>query len=213
MKKKLITLLLLVLAVCVMLGAAAEELKSIYNSSIFLVSSQCWRTSSMLAENDDEADYVKGAITFIEYRDGEYRTAKDDRRQVVDGGTYSAKKTFDVGTGCGLTDEDLWYITFTFNKNTTTKTILYNTNALVFSTSRVTYLGKDVKEYAQNAEDLTRVLLESKENIAIEVDEKIVLFKKGIGDGKIIVGVNSKEFYDLFYKGTIENYYTIDFEE
>ena len=214
MKKWILPLVILCSALLLM-GAAQETEKTIENKTLSAISLQYCITSKTFADTDsEEVDYCNTAIDKIYYKESNLRAAKDDKRPVADGGYYSYNRTFDVGVGSGTTDDKLWYITLTFNKETTPKTMFNNTASLIFaSAEHGAYLGKDTGEYLQNAIELAVYLLDSDKDTAIEISESEVVFKKALNKDTILIGLDSIELYNAFYKGSIDDYIVYDLRQ
>lgn len=208
------TALVLVIVLCCTLAGNAlgtSETSSVTNKNLQAICNNFIENLQMLIQADSDLDYPTSKFDKLYYSsESQIRTGYGDTRKVIDAGCYSRYNTFTLGAGSGLDDEGLWYVSLTFTDESTEETIIWNSFLLTLATTAVgVNFGNDDEGFA-NAEDLVITLLNNEGNIAFEVDGA-VFFKKDIGGGKTIFGVNSLDFYNTFYGGSIAEYYQISF--
>ena len=131
-----------------------------------------------------------------------YVRSGSDGQRIADGGVTSEEGTFSVGMGAGIDDETMWYVTFTYNTNADREVIIYNTVNMLMAFRAIGALG-DVE--SDLIVDLTDALLSSTESVAYELGDAVVAVKQ-LDNGQLLIMVDSLEFYNAFYKGSIANY-------
>lgn len=163
----------------------------------------------------DEPVMLDDSMTFsgkINYDESMIRWGNGSGKEVVDGGVGSAKGTFAIGAGAGLDDDNLWYVSFTYEKNVDSDVMLYNTYFMLLSSEDLldglSDAGLDDSETEKIMIQITQQLLMPEEDIAIQTGNMVAVSKK-TDAGQRLIALETVDFYEEFYKGSIENYITI----
>lgn len=127
---------------------------------------------------------------------------------VADGGLSSTKGTYMVGMGAGVENEDLWYISFTFGANASGDDIVQHSMCAMLACLPLGLNLGDGESAVDNLTALLMPLLTSEKDIAIKYCD-LVFVKKDLG-GKLLFSIDSNDFYDGFYAGTISNFLDLD---
>lgn len=149
-------------------------------------------------------------IHSIGYMPKAYRTTTDGV-PIADGYCSSLNGSFSVGAGCGIGEEypDYWYVACTFTPDTGKDTVQANTQMLLISLKKI---GVSLGDDTDDADDVIKTIidfLEETGSVSIEIGN-VVFFRKEIGNGRFLIGVNSLPFYNGMYAGTEPNYLTFD---
>ena len=128
---------------------------------------------------------------------------------VADGGLTSTLGTYVVGMGAGVENEDLWYVSFTFDASAKENDVLVHSMcAVLASQAGGLYLGEG-EEVGEMVNLLLNPLLSSSEDLAVKYCD-IVLVSKHLSGGKLLLSIDSYDFYDGFYAGTVANFIDLD---
>lgn len=125
---------------------------------------------------------------------------------MVYGGAYSPESTYAIGMGSGLENDDLWYVSFTYY-NAQAKDIQYTMLCSILSSLAV---GVDLggqDEAMESARYILSALISADSDVAMELDGVVFVFKS-LSSG-LLFALDSKAYYDTFYKGSISNYQVI----
>lgn len=147
---------------------------------------------------------VNGSISYYEKN---IRTGANGER-VADGGAYSKQGTYMLGMGAGVDQEDLWYVTMTFNAGADKDQCANNVFCML-------YAFDDLRETLSASEndgllqEMINMLVGDNGTFGIQLNGKIIM-RKELGNGQVIIGVDSIPFYEAFYAGSLTEYYNLD---
>lgn len=150
----------------------------------------------------------------IGYFDHDARTGYTGQK-VADGGASNQLGTCTLGVGAGLSNENLWYVTNTYYPGLDYLTLRVSAISMILASDGLgVSLGEDDTAVA-TAMELADMLLASTESTAYQLDDVVYFCKLLDGrtpleGGMFILGVNSLEFYNEFYYGSIKNYNVIE---
>ena len=213
MKTKKMKKTLVLFVVLTMLMSVNVKAESIENPNLVKWAEEylSWHLTLMA---QDEPVMLEDSMTFsgrINYNEEDARTGYNGKK-AADGGTYSENGTFSLGAGAGLDDDNLWYVSFTYEKNADSDVMLYNTYFMLLSSEDLldglSDAGLDNSEAGKFAAKMTQQLLLSEEDMAIQTGNVVAVSKK-LSTGQRLVALETVDFYEEFYKGSIENYITI----
>lgn len=120
-------------------------------------------------------------------------------QDVTDDGWYSANGTFTMGAGAGVTDDSLWYVSFTYYDSVDALVKEANTVFMVNALMDAAIIG----ELDENTlVEIETALIDATDNVAFEVDGMVLCAKPMFG----LVMANSKAFYDAYYPNSIADY-------
>lgn len=208
MKKMFVTMLVMVMLFCV--NVNANEMCTLENPDIMKFAEH-YAGFHLDLMSRDEPMFLSDNILFggkINYNEDDARVGYSGKK-VADGAIYSEYGTFMIGCGAGIEDEDLWYVSFTYEKNADPDVMLYNTYFMMGSSedffNALMESGYDEEEQDELMMEILQELLTTKEPIAIETGD-VVFVSKELGSGQRLIVLDSKEMYEEFYKGSIDNY-------
>lgn len=213
--KRIISLLLCLTLTCSAVGAFAAELVNPYVETYcnlyvkFMVS---------IAEDlgDPEFyDHFAFSSGKILYYPQDVRTGYTGQK-VADGGTSNSLGTCTFGCGAGVDNENLWYVTNTFSAGADQLAITACALVMCYvAWPMCPELGADADEAYENASILADLLLNCNVSTAYQIGNVVFFVKpldgrSPLNGGMFIIGVNSLDFYNEFYYGTIPNYIVLD---
>lgn len=195
----------LLLSVCATAGWA-EEMKILDNPVLIEWAINC-AAMELIVEQEGISIDRHEANGSISYYEKNIRFGANGER-VADGGTYSKQGTYMLGMGAGVDQEDLWYVTMTFNPGVD-KDQCAN---IIFC---MLYAFNDLRETlsAEGNEGLLQEIINQlvgdNGTFGIQLNQKIIM-RKELGNGQVIIGVDSIPFYEAFYAGSLTEYYNLD---
>lgn len=212
---------ILALIVCLTLAlscSGALALEELINPNAEVLCSTYFMYTMALAESVENYGILEN-LTFsagkIGYFPSDARTGYTGQK-VADGGATNELGTCTLGVGAGIDNENLWYVTNTYSAGLDYLTLRVSAISMVMASHGLgVNLGDDAETAIATAMDLADLLLASTTATAYQLDD-VVYFCKPLDSraplegGMFILGVNSLEFYNEFYYGTIKNYYVIE---
>lgn len=213
--KRIVSLLLCLFLACSAAGAFADELVNPY------ITTHCemyihFMLSAAESLNDmeflDNFAFTAGKIL---YNRRDTRIGYTGQR-VADGGAMNDLGTCTIGCGAGVDNEELWYVTNTFSAGMEPHVLSTSALAMFLSAwPMCPAMGADADEAYENAGALADLLLSCNVSTAYQIGNLVFFCKPldgraPLNGGMFILGVNSLDFYNEFYYGTIPNYIVLD---
>ncbi len=174
-----------------------KELATLYTYYVALIENNTSYTG------DRGTKYENFNLLFSEYR------VSPQGYKVGDFYLPTRDGTFFIGAGMGLDNDELWYITFTFDQSTKTTDLYNNTMALLAACDIIGVKFPEGEEGNQLGNYIAELLCTADQDVAIEM-QGVVMGVKLLSGGQRLVMIDSVEFYNAFYPGSIENYIVLD---
>lgn len=140
----------------------------------------------------------------IRYQDNDI-VVSDNGIRMVHGGKSREGVDYVMGMGSSLDDPDLFYVSFTFYNAFDEKMGAgLRFLALLAAANCGLDLGDTDDDMVHNVDYLCQRILDEKEGIALSYKGFVIASKK-LDTGYLFV-IDTQEYYDAFYKGSIDNY-------
>lgn len=217
--KRIASLILCIILVLNFTGAFAAELNELINP---YAESFCTQYTLFTLLLCDDALNDINVLDNLAFSTGNIRYFSSDARKgytgqkVADGGAMNELGTCTIGVGAGIDNEDLWYVTNTYSGGLDYQTLLISAVAMCMASNGLgVNLGTDIDEVVNTSMQLAKMLISCTETTAYQLDDVVYLCKlldnrSPLEGGMFILGVESLDFYNEFYYGSVENYYVFE---